>query len=63
MEAINYKMEPAYKFGGLIADEFVLTLSFSKSIVIDGYALRTADQCLDPEEWVIEANRSLEETD
>ena len=65
MEAINYLTGPGNKFGGGKEQgaDFVLKLSFVKPINIAGYALRTADVGLDPEEWSIVVDQTDGETE
>jgi hypothetical protein len=61
MEAINDKTGRKNKFGGAkpSGTEFELRFKFKKLVKIEGYAIRTADENLDPEEWSIEASSAV----
>ena len=55
LQAINNKTDFRSKFGGVKQEDvdFFLCLTFSKPILIDGYALRCADDRPKPVEWTV----------
>ena len=54
-------MGPQNKFGGgkEYGRDFELKLTFKVPIRIEGYALRNADQGLDPEEWTVDVYQTV----